>query len=506
LFIRTALEALGRPVMLGLTATATPDTATEIALALGRAPEVVRTSVARPNLRYDVETAENAETRLRILVERLSRLRGGAAIVYARSRRSCESLARVLRSHGYPIDHYHAGLEPEERTRIQDAFVAGELQGVVATTAFGMGIDKPDVRLVCLVNYPDSLESYVQMVGRAGRDGEPSDTLLLAGPHDAASLRRFALSDVPTAEDLRRVYAVLRAGRGRADPGELAAGAPDRDPRVLVGILERAGLLTRGYDDGRLIVTELVETPPDAGARVGLLLERARAAAKARADRIVEFAENRRCRHAQVAEHFGERPPARCDACDVCAPPRAERSPRLPSRPLPDDVGAAIVETVRGLSWPLGRRGLIAMLRGSVSAPPSARRSPAFGILSAATEADVSRWVRALEGAGVLREVLTDDGFRVLTAAPGASAPRLGPAARRDLDTGLADRLRTWRRERASADGVPAFVILHDSTLTDLAASRPATLGELAGIRGVGPAKLERYGEELLAVVATAAK
>ncbi len=187
LFIRRALESLGEPALLGLTATATPDTAREIADALGRDPQVVRTSIARPNLRYDVEEAGNAEERLRVLVDRLRSLQGGAAILYARSRRSTEELSRVLCGHGFRAEHYHAGLEAAERTRVQDDFLGGRAQVVVATTAFGMGIDKPDVRLVCLVNYPASLESYVQMVGRAGRDGAPSDTLLLAGPHDAAS-------------------------------------------------------------------------------------------------------------------------------------------------------------------------------------------------------------------------------------------------------------------------------------------------------------------------------
>src|SRR5262245_48160352 len=181
LFIRRALEELGRPVVLGMTATATPATADEIAAALGRELEVVHTTVVRPNLRYDVEEAANAEDRMRILVARLRDLHGGAAIVYARSRRSTETLARVLVGHGFRAEAYHAGLEPEVRTRVQDAFLGGGTQVVVATTAFGMGIDKPDVRLVALVNHPDSLEGYVQMVGRAGRDGEPSDTLLLAG-------------------------------------------------------------------------------------------------------------------------------------------------------------------------------------------------------------------------------------------------------------------------------------------------------------------------------------
>ncbi|MDQ3672118.1 MAG: RecQ family ATP-dependent DNA helicase, partial [Actinomycetota bacterium] len=149
LFIRRGLEELGGPTLLGMTATATPQTARDIGVALGREPEIVHTSVVRPNLRYDVARVANAEDRLQILVERLRSLRGGSAIVYARSRRSTEEVARVLRGHGFRAEHYHAGLESDERTRVQDDFVSGRVQAVVATTAFGMGIDKPDVRLVC---------------------------------------------------------------------------------------------------------------------------------------------------------------------------------------------------------------------------------------------------------------------------------------------------------------------------------------------------------------------
>ena len=210
LFIRRALDELDGPAVLGMTATATPANATAIADALGRRLELVRTSVHRPNLRYDVERAENAEERLRALLRRLRELREGVAIVYARSRRSSEEIARTLCGHGIRAEHYHAGLEADERTRVQEAFVAGRTPVVVATTAFGMGIDKANVRLVALVNYPDSLESYVQMVGRAGRDGRPSDTVLLAGDADASALRRFALGGVPTPELLRHVYRAVR--------------------------------------------------------------------------------------------------------------------------------------------------------------------------------------------------------------------------------------------------------------------------------------------------------
>ena len=217
LFIRRALDALGRPAILGMTATATPATEREIAAALGREPEVVRTSVVRPNLRYDVEIVDGEEDRLRTLVRRLHDLRGASAIVYARSRRSCETLARTLRVHDLAAVHYHAGLEPQERSAAQEAFIEGRIQTVVATTAFGMGIDKPDIRLVALYNYPESLESYVQMVGRAGRDGRASDTLLLASRSDASQLRRFARSDIPTVADLRvRLRAAARPARGAA--------------------------------------------------------------------------------------------------------------------------------------------------------------------------------------------------------------------------------------------------------------------------------------------------
>src|SRR5687767_622935 len=312
LFIRRALDALGRPAILGMTATATPATERQIAAALGREPEVVRTSVVRENLRYDVEIVDGEEARLRTLVRRLHELRGASAIVYARSRRSCESLARTLRVHDLAAVHYHAGLEPEERSAAQEAFIEGRIQTVVATTAFGMGIDKPDIRLVALYNYPESLESYVQMVGRAGRDGRASDTLLLASRADSQQLRRFARSDIPTVDNLRAVYARLR-GRGEVLPEELG---DDPDPRVLVGMLEQVGLVRRGFDSGRAMQIEVPTPPADASARIDSLLARYEAEALARADRLVHFAESNACRHRQVAEHFGETLAEGCGMCD----------------------------------------------------------------------------------------------------------------------------------------------------------------------------------------------
>ncbi len=505
LFIRRGLEALGEPTLLGMTATATPETARDIGTALGRTLEVVHTSVMRPNLRYDVEEVANAEDRIAILVERLRALRGGSAIVYSRSRRSTEELARVLRGHGFGAEHYHAGLDADERTRVQDDFVASRAQVVVATTAFGMGIDKPDVRLVCLVNYPDSVEGYVQMVGRAGRDGEPSQTLLLASPTDATALRRFAVSDVPAASELRAVYRVLRDAGGLVDPDELAALAPERDARVLVGMLEQAGLLRRSFDEGRRMRIELPTAPEDARERVEALLDRAQLVAESRAERVIAFAESRVCRHEQVAAHFGEAFSGPCGACDVCAPlERGAASVAAPPPPLPEDIGEAIVDAVASLTWPLGRRSLVAALRGSLKAPPSARRSSAYRLLAAASDADVRRWVKLCEDSGALVEVTTQDGFRVLRADTSVEAPRIRTSSDSDVDEELATRLRSWRLERSQEDAVPAYVVFPDATLRELASLRPQTLAELAGVKGFGPVKLERYGDDVLELLASA--
>ena len=324
--------------------------------------------------------------------------------------------------HDLSAVHYHAGLEPDERSAAQEAFIDGRIQTVVATTAFGMGIDKPDIRLVALYNYPESLESYVQMVGRAGRDGRASDTLLLASRSDAQQLRRFARSDIPTVDDLRSVYARLR-GRCEVTPEELG---DEPDPRVLVGMLEQVGLVRRGFDAGRAMQIEVPEPPADAAERIDSLLARYEQEALARADRLVRFAES----NALPAPPGGRalRRDARGGLRDVRRLLAARGAGRgaAATAPLPDDIAGAIHRAVLELRWPLGRTGLAAMLRGSMSAPRSAQRSPHFGLLAAASQADVKRWIQLLEVAGALEAFESDDGFRLLRAVPGAELPRIG--------------------------------------------------------------------------------
>jgi superfamily II DNA helicase RecQ len=171
---------------------------------------------------------------------------------------------------------------------------------------------------------------------------------------------------------------------------------------------------------------------------------------------------------------------------------------------LPDDIGAAILEAARQLRWPLGQTGLTAMLAGSVSAPPSARRSPAFGLLAAARPATIKRWLGTLVASGHLERYESEDGFPLLRVTRRSDPPRLTAASDAPptaADSPLFERLRAWRQRKAADAGVPAFVVFSDRTLRALATARPSDEDQLAAVPGIGPAKLERYGRDVLAVI-----
>jgi superfamily II DNA helicase RecQ len=256
------------------------------------------------------------------------------------------------------------------------------------------------------------------------------------------------------------------------------------------------------------MTVDLLEPPPDAADRIARLLDRYGVQAVARADRIIAFGESTQCRQVEIADHFGEELVHGCGECDRCAP--VERVPDEPAAvgELPADIAGAILDVVAGLRWPLGRRGLVLTLAGSISAPPSARRSPGYGALSAARPGQIGRWVDRLVESGHLEPFESDDGFRLLRLRRRDDPPLLvGARTHADgvtaEDTPLFERLRAWRYERARADDVPAFVVFPDRTLRALAASRPRDELELAQIDGIGPAKLERYGLEILGLLAS---
>lgn len=281
LFIAKALPLLDNPPVLAMSATLTPSMRSEINRQLGRPLTFVTSGTFRPNLRMEVRTVGNEEERLRLLVD-LCRQEHGCGIVYARSRDKCEVVAGVLRRNNIPAAHYHAGMESEARAATQDAFMHGGVRVIVATVAFGMGVDKANVRYVVHYNLPNSLEGYYQEAGRAGRDGELARCILFYSRTDKNSLTRWLRDDHLSVEDLRRAFAGLRqlvsdsagfAGFVRANGA--ATGLVTLDDlyryteldetrvRVAISMLERVGLVERHFDLPRNLSVTLLQNPAD---------------------------------------------------------------------------------------------------------------------------------------------------------------------------------------------------------------------------------------------------
>ena len=280
------LEAGGvRIPVLALTATATPEVRAGIAEALERDLRVVNRGVFRPNLRYEVVNVGNNEDRKRALA-RILQETPGAGIVYVRSRDGCEEVAEFLRRRCHiTATHYHAGMDRASREGAQEAFIAGRVRVVVATVAFGMGIDKADVRFIAHYQLPGSLEAYVQESGRAGRDGKPSRCVLFASTSDMSLMRRHVRQDELSIETLRAVYAavrgLVRAGLPTgATAGRVVAADLEREvstalaasknggevdetgARIALSMLERCGFLIRHPDVPRSPTVRLLTDSP----------------------------------------------------------------------------------------------------------------------------------------------------------------------------------------------------------------------------------------------------
>ena len=426
---------------IALTATADPPTQREIAerLQLENARWFV-SSFDRPNIRYTVVQKDNAKSQL---LDFLRGHRGQAGIVYCLSRRKVEETAAFLADKGFNALPYHAGMPAEVRAANQRRFLHEDGIVMCATIAFGMGIDKPDVRFVAHTDLPKSMEGYYQETGRAGRDGEPSEAWLCYGLGDVILLKQMI---------------------------EQGEAAEERKQ------LERAKL-----------------------------------------DHLLGYCESLQCRRQVLLAGFGEDYPQPCGNCDNCTTPPASWDATVPAQKA---LSCAYRAGQR-----YGATHLIDILRGKATDKVNAAGHQQLSTFAIGNDLDERAWrsvFRQLVAAGLLSVDASQYGALRLTEASRQvlsgqrqvqmrrdSVARM-PRSRDEQRTGLSvlpadldlfNALRGLRRELAQEQGVPAYVILHDSTLRSIAEQRPTSVAALGRVGGIGGSKLARYGQRIVEVV-----
>jgi ATP-dependent DNA helicase RecQ len=311
-----AVRELGHPPVVALTATASPPVREDIVDRLGlRDPELVVAGLDRPNVFLEAVPCVDEDQRRERLVGRLLDS-PSPGIVYVPTRRRAEDLAAALTADGLPATAYHGGLPASERTRRHAAFLADEVPVMVATSAFGMGIDKPDIRWVNHVSLPDSPDSYLQEIGRAGRDGAPAQALLLFRTEDTG-LRKYFTGGTPEHADLLALARALRAGPGTRAALREATGLGPRKLGGHLALLEEVGAAAAGRG-GRWRVPAYAPEPDEA---VGAALAQARrrqTVQRSRLDMMRGLAETTGCRGQALLAYFGEYLEQPCGHCDNC--------------------------------------------------------------------------------------------------------------------------------------------------------------------------------------------
>jgi ATP-dependent DNA helicase RecQ len=383
LHIAEARDQLHAPIVLALTATATPRVQDDIIhmLGLGQAERII-TGFNRPNLTLEVFSTPDVKAKLNFLRDFLAQADGGApnggGIIYTGTRRDAEEVAEFVREVARvevardTVAHYHGSLEAETRTRVQDAFMAGDLPIVVATNAFGMGIDRPDVRFVLHYAVPGTLEAYYQEAGRAGRDGLPARAILLYSPKDTALHEFFIENDAPSIDELRAVYGYLqRTPVTRLDGIERAIGLPQIKARVAVEQLEIAQALRREPDESfgvmRVATLPLNEAQLQA---VAAQVQKRREHKYRQLEVMVDYAETNACRRRSILRHFGDTgsadAPLCCDNC-LSQTETVEAPPNQSELSQSERAALIVLDTLKYLKWPIGKGKLAQLLKGSAA-------------------------------------------------------------------------------------------------------------------------------------------
>jgi len=512
-----AIAACGRPPVGAFTATATPRVRQDIATSLGlRAPVERVTGFVRENLTMSVVRCRGVAAKRDALLG-LVHPGAGRALVYCGSRRTTESVTELLTRAGVAVAAYHGALDGDERQRVHEDYAAGRLEAIVATSAFGMGVDFPDIRQVIHHDFPGSLEEYYQQAGRAGRDGERSECILLYNAADRQLQEFFIEQAYPERDVVRAVYReVLRQGSDAIEDWE-ARGVGVNPARAALELLRRAGAIE---PDGS--IHRLTGSPVDFDEQTRL-----KANAYARVNQVMEYAGVRTCRHARIADYFGEQGVARtCSACDNCLDHEQVATAQVEA----GDVHAALACVAR-FDNHLGGVRIASILHGATDAWTSSRpwvpELPWYGALRSWETDGIRDLLERLVELGCVSRGhgekptlgITPEGRAVLSGAGTidvdvrtARAPGAGRARRRvagsppaeEMSAEVAARfeaLRGWRLETARHDQVPPYVIFHDRTLADIARRNPTSMAGLAAIAGIGPAKLLRYAGPVLALL-----
>ncbi len=380
LHIAEARKQLGNPLTVALTATATPKVQSDIVRLLGLPESTKRivTGFNRPNLTLEVKYTADTEAKFHVLSEMLSsancQFANGATLIYTGTRRDAEEVAEFVRVVcKIQAEHYHAGLLAEDRARIQERFINGATPVIVATNAFGMGIDRADVRQVIHYSLPGSLEAYYQEAGRAGRDGHPARVVLLYDPQDRALQEFFIQSSVVSPDELQLLFRAI----GNTD-NEIWMTTDDFSRRtdlhqvkVKVGLaeLERVGALEHLGDDNVRMLLRKGKWDPLAVQQAARRSEQHTAHRFEQLDHMINYAETNACRRRVVLKHFGDTAspdaPVCCDNCETRRSMPESVSGNVEQMSHAERAALVILDCIRRVKIKVGREKLAQILHGS---------------------------------------------------------------------------------------------------------------------------------------------